>query len=101
MGATPVLDPGEELPRAFALEPNYPNPFNPSTTLRFALPERSEVEVVVYDLKGRRVARLLQETRDAGIHEIRWNAEDLASGTYLVRLKTDNFAHTRRVVLLK
>ena len=95
------LEPGGGLPRAFAFEDNFPNPFNPSTTFRFALPEQARVELTVYDLKGRLVTRLLREVRPAGVHELRWEPRNLASGTYLVRLVTPGFASTRRVSLVK
>jgi PKD repeat protein len=100
--ATGVETAGEPLPRAYALERNYPNPFNPSTTIRFSLPRKTAVQLSAYDPSGRLVGRLVNETLPPGIHEIRWDAGDLASGTYFIRMSTgDGFTETRRVVLLK
>jgi hypothetical protein len=63
---------GEE-PVAFALHPSYPNPFNPSTTIRFDVPEQAPVRLVVFDVLGREVATLVQEELDAGSYEVEWN----------------------------
>ncbi len=95
------VEPGGDLPRTYAFAPNYPNPFNPATTFRFALPEQADVALNVYDLKGRLVTRLIHETRPAGVHEVLWDASEVASGTYLVRLSTDAFTRTRSVSLVK
>ena len=67
------------LPRAFRLYPNFPNPFNPETTYSFDLTERTNVSLVVYNLLGEEVARLVQGRLDAGHHEVQWNGR-LASG---------------------
>jgi hypothetical protein len=90
------------LPTQYVLEANYPNPFNPSTQIRFGLPEAAAVTLDVYDVTGRRVAVLLQETpMAAGWHEVSFAATDLASGLYLYRLWTKGFTQTRRMVLLR
>lgn len=89
------------IPDAYQFDQNHPNPFNPSTVLRFALPDRADVELIVFDVTGRQVARLLGESRPAGFHEIRWDASGLASGTYFVRLSTPSFTRTQRVMLVK
>jgi WD40 repeat protein len=94
------------LPAAFALYPNYPNPFNPSTTLRFSLPQAGEVELAVYDLLGQRVATLVKGPREAGPHALVWDGRndaghELASGVYLCRLAAGNRAETRKLLLLR
>jgi hypothetical protein len=90
--ANPILGvrQSESVPDQFTVHPNYPNPFNPSTVISFDLPERSRVSVVVHDLLGREVARLLDAERDAGVHEVVWDAHAAgrgvaASGMYIVR----------------
>lgn len=88
------------VPTAYALEANYPNPFAATTTLRFALPEPADVTLEVYDVLGRRVAQLVSEPHEAGFHEVRWDAAGFASGPYLVRLSTESFTATRRVLLV-
>jgi photosystem II stability/assembly factor-like uncharacterized protein len=89
------------VPSTYAFGPNYPNPFRTETTLRFALPERARVEMSVYDVSGRLVRRLVDDAREPGIHEIRWDASGLATGPYFIRLNTGAFTKTRRVLLLK
>lgn len=85
----------------FSLQQNYPNPFNPSTTLTFTLPEASPVRLVVYDVTGREVARLVDGDLDAGEHRVRWEAGDLASGVYLSRIEAGAHRHTIRMMLVK
>jgi photosystem II stability/assembly factor-like uncharacterized protein len=89
------------LPEAVALSAVYPNPFNEAATIRFALPEQADVDLAVYDLLGRLVTRLVSDARPAGYHEVRWDADGLASGTYLVRFATEGFTTTRRLLLLR
>jgi len=74
-----------DMPTTVALLRNYPNPFNPATTFKFDLPEPSIVSLVVYDVLGRKVAELLNASRDAGHHSVTWNAKDVASGVYFAR----------------
>ena len=89
------------LQETYALASNYPNPFNPSTEIRFTLPEASAVSLIVYDVMGREVERLLDKTLGAGYHEARWDATGLPSGVYLYRIEAGAFAQTRRMTLLK
>ena len=91
----------ETLPEVFALSSNYPNPFNPTTTLPFALPESSEVTIAVYDVTGRRVALLVSGLMAAGHHEVQWRADNLPSGMYLVRMQAGSFSEVRRMTLIK
>ena len=92
---------GLALPGAFALHQNFPNPFNPSTTIRFDLTERAAVSVVMYDALGRRVTELLQETMDAGFYSIPWNAGALSSGTYYCVVRAGGKNAVRSLLLLK
>ena len=94
------------LPAAFAVRPNYPNPFNPSTKISFDLPRAAVVQVAVYDLDGRLVRTLLSEERAAGTHEVVWDGADAqgqraASGTYLYRVKADGYETNRKMLLVK
>ena len=90
----------DETPSRFELG-NYPNPFNPVTTIGFALPAQERVQMSVYDMLGREVARLVEGPMEAGHHEVRFDAGLLPSGTYLVRLEAGAQVKTHRVVLLK
>jgi hypothetical protein len=83
------------------LEEGYPNPFNPTTTLRFSLPETMPVTLRVYDLQGRAVATLVEGVREAGTHTVQFDGTHLASGTYLYRLEAGAFSQTKRFTLVK
>jgi hypothetical protein len=76
-----------ELPKEFAVHPNYPNPFNPSTTIKFDLPEPSHVSLVIYDVLGRKVVELENGVKDAGYHNVQWSTDNgqLSSGVYFAR----------------
>lgn len=90
------------VPSALELEGNYPNPFNPKTTIRYSLPATQEVTISVYDLLGRRVAILVNgELQSSGSHEIVFEANGLSSGIYLYRLQSDGEIRTERMVLMK
>ncbi|WP_456429951.1 T9SS type A sorting domain-containing protein, partial [Rhodocaloribacter sp.] len=89
------------LPETFALEPAYPNPFNPVTTLRYALPQAEHVTLEVFDMLGRRVATLVNEVQKAGRYTIRFEAGDLASGVYFYRMRAGSFVETHKMILLK
>ena len=96
-----VVEPLELLPTAYALEQNYPNPFNPSTQIQFALPNASHVRLEIYNGLGERMARLVDETRQAGYHSEQFDATGLASGLYLYRLQAGDFVDTKKLLLLK
>ena len=91
----------QEIPTEFALAPNYPNPFNPTTTIEFALPEAVEVSLRVYDVTGRVVARLVERPMAAGHHRVEFNASRLASGLYLYRIQAGRFTQVRHMILVK
>ena len=104
--ATSVEDPGAGTPLAFRTYPNYPNPFNPATTIRFDLPERGRVTLSVYALDGSRVATLVDGELPAGRHAAVWTGRDergarVASGLYFYRVQTPGQAETRRMMLIK
>ncbi len=89
------------LPGQATLRQNYPNPFNPSTTVKYELPTSTEVRLSVYDVLGREVSVLVNERRDAGVHEVRFNGSGFASGIFLYRLQAGSFTQTRKIVLLR
>ncbi|MBT5058490.1 MAG: T9SS type A sorting domain-containing protein [Gemmatimonadetes bacterium] len=93
-------------PDAFSLDQNYPNPFNSGTLIRFSLEEAQKVTLEAYNLLGQRVARLVDGYLEAGVHSLSWDGQDmagrpLATGTYLLRLKGDEQAVTRKMALLR
>ncbi len=104
--STDVDDLGGTLPIAFSLEQNYPNPFNPSTTIEFNLPKPSHVTLRVYNILGQEVAELVNTTLSAGNKRIDWNGTDnngrvVESGVYFYKISADDFAMTRKMMLLK
>ncbi|MFC2170807.1 FG-GAP-like repeat-containing protein [Calditrichota bacterium] len=90
-----------EIPEHYILFPNHPNPFNNSTIIRFGLPEDTGVNIKVYDLEGRLVNELVNSKRHAGYHVVSWDAGTKASGIYLVRMETDNYIKTQKMILVK
>ena len=98
-----VLDnaPVKVIPKDYALSPVYPNPFNPSATVRFDVPEVSRVELQVYDVTGKLVETLLNERMTAGQHQYIWQPQELSTGTYFLRLRTINQTFTQKVTYVK
>lgn len=90
-----------ELPNTIELKQNYPNPFNPTTNIQFGLPQRSEVQLAVYDMLGKKVATVFSGTKAAGYHNLSFDASNLASGMYLYRLETDFEVLSKKMILLK
>jgi len=91
----------QDLPIFFQLEQNYPNPFNPTTTIRYAIPQRIHVTLSVYNSLGQLVATLVNETKDAGYHDVRFDASGLASGVYFYRLMAGDYLATKRLLLIR
>ncbi len=89
------------IPQEFALFPNYPNPFNPATTLYFALPEDGEVKIEFFDLQGKPVDKAITRTLQAGYHHVRWSPSGLASGVYLYRVSTSSATLINKCTFLK
>lgn len=89
------------IPEKFYLYQNYPNPFNPVTTIRFEVPFSQQVELKVFDVLGREVKELYNELAPAGIITIDFSANELASGVYIYRLKTETFIDSKKLILLK
>ena len=90
-----------DIPKDFVLHQNYPNPFNPSTTIKYAVPKTSLVSIKIYDLTGQEVASLVNEMKEVGTYEIKFDAHNLASGIYIYRMIADNFTSVRKLNLLK
>ena len=96
----------EGLPTEFALHENYPNPFNPSTTLRFDLPQSSDVNLTIYNMLGQKVKSFDMRGIQAGKHTLKWNAtndfgEKVGTGVYLYQLQTKDFMKTRKMIFMK
>ena len=109
---TGVEEKREEIPAVFALEQNFPNPFNPTTTIRYSLPKESTVKLSVYNLLGQEVASLRNDVQGAGQHDVVWNGRNdtgspVATGVYFYRLEarpTDGaeaFVTFKKMVMMK
>lgn len=97
-----VKEKGTGTVRDFELGQNYPNPFNGETVFRFSLSKCNRVSFEIYNTKGERVAVLLSgRMLNAGEHVVRFNAQDLASGIYLYRIRSTDFAETRKMMLVR
>jgi ligand-binding sensor domain-containing protein len=92
---------GGAVPEGFALEQNFPNPFNPSTTIQFSIPRAEYVTLKIYDLVGREVATLVSDHLNAGTYESTWNAKNTASGVYFYRLEAGQFSAMKKLLLVK
>ncbi len=101
-----VNDSGEELVQDFALLPNYPNPFNPSTTIPFRLATASQVKIEILNTLGQNIRELANRTYPAGSHQVMWDGKDrtgkdVPAGIYYYRLKTEHFQQVRKMLLVR
>ncbi|MBU1653158.1 T9SS type A sorting domain-containing protein [bacterium] len=99
VGVSDPINPAQ--PAEFALHQNTPNPFNPSTTIEFSLAKAGMAKITVFDLMGRQVATLVDGNYAAGLHNVTFNAANLASGVYIYRLEADNRAMEKKMLFLK
>jgi hypothetical protein len=97
----PVAESTPDIPEAFVLAPNHPNPFNPTTTISFTLPEASHVRLSVYNMLGQEVARLVDAVRESGAHQARFDASTLPSGMYVYTIEAGQHRASRTMVLMK
>ncbi len=92
---------GPEVPVQFSLGQNFPNPFNPSTTIQYSVPADGDIRLSVYDLLGREAAMVESGFRPAGAYSVQWNARGLASGVYFYRLTSGRYSSIRQMMLLR
>lgn len=90
-----------EMPLQFSLFQNFPNPFNPVTTIHYTLAQPTHARIEIYDVLGRRVATLVDELQTEGTHSVQWNGAGYASGLYVYRLQAGEFSHTKKMILMK
>jgi len=95
-----------EAPKTFGLKQNYPNPFNPETTIPYTVPEKSHVEIAVYNLLGQKVATLFDGVRKPGLYKAVWNGRDqngreVGGGMYFIQMRAKNFHQNKKIVLLR
>ena len=94
------------IPTEFTLHQNYPNPFNPVTTLRYDLPENGHVNIIIYDMLGKQVKTLINQTHEAGYRSVIWDATNdygkpVSAGIYLYQIQAGEYISTKKMVLLK
>jgi hypothetical protein len=94
-------NPDSLTPDGYALETNYPNPFNPSTKISFTIPKADHVSLVVYDMLGKEVGTLIDSELGAGTHTVTFDGKNLASGTYIYRIRSGEFVQERTMQLIK
>jgi hypothetical protein len=104
--ATGVANETSALPTQFALDQNYPNPFNPSTSIRFALPQQAQTSLVIYDMLGREIRTLVNNTMNAGNYQMVWDGRNnlgvqAATGVYVYRIQAGSFVSVKKMMLLK
>jgi phosphodiesterase/alkaline phosphatase D-like protein len=91
----------ELLPDSYSLGQNYPNPFNPVTTIRYGLPQRSMVNLTLFNALGQQVRQLVSGEQEAGFHDVKFDGSGLASGVYFYRVRAGSFVESRKLILLK
>ena len=101
MGVTSVEEISSITPDDYTLSQNFPNPFNPSTTISFTIPENGLVTLKVYNILGSEVTTLVNQDLSAGSYNYNFEASNLASGIYFYELKVGNFAQIKKMNLLK
>jgi hypothetical protein len=90
-----------EVPSAYSLSQNFPNPFNPSTRIHYSIPRVGFVRLIVFDILGKEITTLVNESQRAGVYETTFNASQYPSGVYFYRLTTDGFRDTKKMILIK
>ncbi len=96
-----VDNPITDIPANYNLYQNFPNPFNPSTSIRYTLPKREKVTLEVYNMLGQRIEVLVNEEQSAGYHQVEFQRNDLASGVYIYRLTAGYYVETKRMILMR
>lgn len=91
----------ENVPKKFALEQNFPNPFNPSTQISYELPKSGHVSLKIYDMLGKEAATVVDEVKSAGRYQVRFDAAKFSSGMYFYRLRSGEFMRTRKMLLVR
>ncbi len=98
---TSIIQDKLKIPNQFLLKQNYPNPFNPLTTIGFSIPFSEYVKLSVYDILGREVANLINEQKQAGNYEVKFDGSNLPSGVYFFRIQAGDFTQTKKMILMK
>ncbi len=98
IGINPISN---QVPLRYNLYQSYPNPFNPSATIKFDVAKNSNVKIIIYDLLGREVQTLVNDILKPGTYKVAWNGSNFASGVYFYKLVSDNYVNTKKMILVK
>jgi len=96
-----IVQKNPEIPSEYALNQNYPNPFNPRTTIEYTLPKREHVSLDIYDIRGTKLETLVDDMQDQGHHKVQFDASRYSSGIYFYSLRGEDYAETKKMVLVK
>lgn len=96
-----VINSSGIIPAAYNLYQNYPNPFNPSTSIKFDIPKTTYAKLIIYDVLGREVMKLIDEKLEAGSYDISWDGTGFASGTYIYKFVTNDYTDIKKMILVK
>jgi len=101
-----TLNKVSSIPTEFALSQNFPNPFNPTTSISYSLPENSDLSINIYSLTGQKIIELVEGHVKAGIHTVTWNGMNhvgvpVSSGVYIYMLQSDSFTAVKKMILIK
>jgi len=96
-----TLTSGDTTPQSYSLDQNFPNPFNPTTQIKYGVPEASNVKIEIFSVTGEVVATLVNEIKSEGYHTVSFNASNLSSGMYLYRISAGSFIETKKMILLR
>ena len=104
--ATGIPEKEQPIPHIFSLKQNYPNPFNPTTTIEYILPKTVQVELAIYNMLGQKVRTLVNESQPSGNYRVQWDGRDdadrsVASGVYIYKIKANDFAQTKKMLLIR
>jgi hypothetical protein len=90
-----------ELPKSYQLFQPFPNPFNPETVIRYALPKRSHAVLKIFNMSGQELFTLVDDTKEAGYHELKWSGQQVPSGIYFIRLQAEDYSQVQKITILR
>jgi hypothetical protein len=100
-GPSSAVDHSARIPKIFTLTQNFPNPFNPVTTIRYSLPQPAKVTLKVYDLGGHEIATLVDEHQLPGYHQATWDAARVGSGVFFLKITAGGYSAAKKCIVLK
>jgi hypothetical protein len=99
--STGIISAGDGMPSEYSLAQNYPNPFNPSTTIRFAIAKDGDVDLILYNILGEKIADLIHQRLAAGTYQVKFDASRYSSGVYFYTLRSGGYTSSRKMLLVK